>query len=54
MVSVSTGTKRFVRDKSKYIISLENKLRDETFGIHSNMKVLEERIEVQFMMVNND
>ena len=43
-----------VRDEVKRNMLLANKLRNEMFGIKKDVKVLEKRIEMQLMMINND
>ena len=43
-----------VRDEVKCIMMLANKLRTEMFDIKNDVRVLEKRIEMRLMMINND
>ena len=43
-----------VRDEVMRNIFLANKVRNEMFSIKKDVKVLEKRIEMQLMMINND
>ena len=43
-----------VRDEVERNMLLANKLRNEMFDIKKDVKVLEKRIEMQLMMINND
>ena len=43
-----------VRDEVERNTLLGNKLRNEMFGIKKDVKVLEKRIEMQLMVINND
>ena len=42
-----------VRDEVKFSVLLANKLRNEMFDIKKDVRVLEKRMEMQLMMINN-
>ena len=43
-----------VRDEVERNMLLANKLRNEMFDIKKDVRVLEKRIEMQLMLINND